>query len=311
MRLSHLVVIVFIKVFVQQPANATRPTVEARIESRSDGESKAGESEARALSKAEDSESDDEGAIDSVKHGKPGWGPDGRPSDYQSNNRKRRRNLNCLSALATVWVVPCDKSAQAVPKPAQEVVVGECILDAQDAVTQVYFKSIYGTSAVEEIVELELQHDNRNLSPGQRAAVNLTAQHLVPTADGRMVPAGYLKPGMEAGGGVVKKLRVHTSKQVATFYTLSGSLLAGSEAADHSRCHDATACGVEVSSYDHWTDPYTSMDTRILFNLFGGSVVNSKLYQAYFWLESSLLDEWMHKLWPMELESLNLEALTV
>mmetsp|Transcript_83016 Transcript_83016/g.146656 ORF Transcript_83016/g.146656 Transcript_83016/m.146656 type:complete len:292 (-) Transcript_83016:110-985(-) len=291
MRLSHLVVIVFIKVFVQQPANATRPTVEARIESRSDGESKAGESEARALSKAEDSESDDEEAIDSGKHGK-----------YRGG---------CLSALATVWVVPCDKSAQAVPKPAQEVVVGECILDAQDAVTQVYFKSIYGTSAVEEIVELELQHDNRNLSPGQRAAVNLTAQHLVPTADGRMVPAGYLKPGMEAGGGVVKKLRVHTSKQVATFYTLSGSLLAGSEAADHSRCHDATACGVEVSSYDHWTDPYTSMDTRILFNLFGGSVVNSKLYQAYFWLESSLLDEWMHKLWPMELESLNLEALTV
>mmetsp|Transcript_83014 Transcript_83014/g.146652 ORF Transcript_83014/g.146652 Transcript_83014/m.146652 type:complete len:297 (-) Transcript_83014:110-1000(-) len=296
MRLSHLVVIVFIKVFVQQPANATRPTVEARIESRSDGESKAGESEARALSKAEDSESDDEEAIDSGKHGK-----------YRGG---------CLSALATVWVVPCDKSAQAVPKPAQEVVVGECILDAQDAVTQVYFKSIYGTSAVEEIVELELQHDNRNLSPGQRAAVNLTAQHLVPTADGRMVPAGYLKPGMEAGGGVVKKLRVHTSKpntqfEVATFYTLSGSLLAGSEAADHSRCHDATACGVEVSSYDHWTDPYTSMDTRILFNLFGGSVVNSKLYQAYFWLESSLLDEWMHKLWPMELESLNLEALTV
>jgi len=285
------VVIVFIKVFVQQPANATRPTVEARIESRSDGESKAGESEARALSKAEDSESDDEEAIDSGKHGK-----------YRGG---------CLSALATVWVVPCDKSAQAVPKPAQEVVVGECILDAQDAVTQVYFKSIYGTSAVEEIVELELQHDNRNLSPGQRAAVNLTAGHLVPTADGRMVPAGYLKPGMEAGGGVVKKLRVHTSKQVATFYTLSGSLLAGSEAADHSRCHDATACGVEVSSYDHWTDPYTSMDTRILFNLFGGSVVNSKLYQAYFWLESSLLDEWMHKLWPMELESLNLEALTV
>lgn len=226
----------------------------------------------------------------------------------------------CVSALATVWSVPCDGSrVLPVPKLARDVGVGECLLDGEDSVTQVYFKNLYDTSekSAAQIVEVELEPGARKLSHGQKVALNLTGAHLIPTAEGRLIPAAYLRHGQAAGGGIVKQLTVHEAPseskfEVAMFYTLSGSLLAGSdfsEAEENNACHDATSCGVLVSSYEHWTDPYTSLDTRLLFHIFGSHVVNSRLYQAYFWLESDTLDKWIHYFWPMKPDDAKIEAI--
>merc|ERR1719327_290662 len=145
----------------------------------------------------------------SASHGTGTAGTMGTDAVSQTRSGKG----GCVSALAAVWVVPCagGQSADAVAAVAKDVNVGDCILDGDGTVSQVYFKNLNRKSA-DEMLEVELEPSGRNLGPGQRVAVNLTANHLVPNAQGRLVPARYLHPGLAAGDGVVKKLTVHPER---------------------------------------------------------------------------------------------------
>jgi len=173
----------------------------------------------------------------------------------------------CLAAETTLWQVPCAGDGVATPLQAQHVEVGSCVLDARGERTEVYFRS---SSVADQVV----------LAAGEHT-VSLTPGHLVFTDDG-LRPAGALQVG-----STLLEAEVHSVEQtrgaVELIYTLSGSLLAGA---------------IPVSCYEHWTDPWLSGDTRLLY-IFGGShVVTSDWYRAYFDLESSFTDPWVHWLLP-------------
>jgi len=150
---------------------------------------------------------------------------------------------------------------------AQHIEVGSCVLDAWGERTEVYYRS----SAVADQVVLGAGEHTVALTPG----------HLVFTKDG-LRPAGALEVG-----SALQEAAVHSVEQtrgaVELVYTLSGSLLAGA---------------IPVSCYEHWTDPWLSTDTRLLYVYGGSRVVTSAWYRAYFDFESSLTDPWVHWLLP-------------
>jgi len=172
----------------------------------------------------------------------------------------------CLAAETLLWQVPCTGGAKTAVA-AQDVPVGACVLDANGAPTEVYYRA----SSVEDQVVLGVGDNALALTPG----------HLVITPGG-LRPAGALEVGAALGDGAVDRVE-QTRGPVALVYTLSGSLLAGE---------------LPVSCYEHWTDPWLSTDTRLLYQYVGPHAVTHAWYRAYFDLESSVTDPWVHWLLP-------------
>lgn len=181
----------------------------------------------------------------------------------------------CVDAEALVKVVPCGGSAVPVATLARDVQVGDCVLDG-DGATQVYFRQPTSSDKVLRI----------SLASGQ--SLRLTPLHLVPTPSGLM-PAHALRQGQVIDAGVIEAVGPDPQEaDVQLLYTISGQVLAND---------------VKVSSYEHWTDEWLSMDARFLFRHFGATIVESSLYQTYFALESMLLDPVVHALWPMSAQT--------
>jgi hypothetical protein len=114
----------------------------------------------------------------------------------------------------------------------------------------------------------------------------MTENHLVHTADG-LVPARLLAAGsaLLSNNTVTKIWRDESDALVSLVYTKSGRFIAD---------------GVIVSSYEHWTDPWLSLDTYFLHRLQATSLLESRVYKAYFRMESAYLDPFVHWLWPYD-----------
>eukprot|EP00930_Biecheleria_cincta_P069048 TRINITY_DN56844_c0_g1_i1.p1 TRINITY_DN56844_c0_g1~~TRINITY_DN56844_c0_g1_i1.p1 ORF type:complete len:319 (+),score=61.60 TRINITY_DN56844_c0_g1_i1:76-1032(+) len=238
-------------------------------------------------------------------HGEAGPAVDTSSSILEQEGSKISRpkpgggRIYCVSAQATAWLAPCHansarKSQQSIATRVKDLKVGDCVLDG-DGVTQIFYRNTFRKEEMhaERILEVELDQLDH-------AAVNLTANHLVPTADGDLVPAMYLLPGQAAGGGIVKKLTVHRDlHEVVMLYTVSGKILLGEHAQNReTEGTQPVLGGVVVSSYVHWFEEWASMDTRLIFHAFGEQVVSSSWYQAYFWMKLDMLQPIMYFLWP-------------
>ena len=78
--------------------------------------------------------------------------------------------------------------------------------------------------------------------------------------------------------------RTDSDAEVSLIYTTSGRFLAD---------------GLVVSSYEHWSDPWLSLDAYLLHAYLGATwLLESPLYRAYFRLESAFTDPVVHWLWP-------------
>ena len=100
----------------------------------------------------------------------------------------------------------------------------------------------------------------------------VTDHHLVHTASG-VVPARLVRPGtaLLPNDTVTRVRRDDSDALVSLIYTASGRFVAD---------------GVIVSSYEHWTDPWLSLDTYLLHLLRATSLLESRPYKAYFRMES-------------------------
>ena len=116
----------------------------------------------------------------------------------------------------------------------------------------------------------------------KRTAV--THDHLVHTADG-VVPARFLTAGaaLAANETVTRIWSDEADASVSLIYTKSGRIVAD---------------GIIVSSYEHWTDPWLSLDAYLLYLLKATHILESQPYKLYFRMESAFLDPIVHWLWP-------------
>ena len=157
--------------------------------------------------------------------------------------------------------------------------IGDCLLDSTghgnfelSRATEVFFRDDSWASG---LVYIEVGH--------KRTAV--TDDHLVHTTAG-YVPARLLTVGSaltdnETVTGIWRK---ESDANVSLIYTKSGRFVAD---------------GIVVSSYGHWTDPWLSFDSYVLYSLRATRVLESRWYKAYFRMESALMDPVVHWLWPM------------
>jgi hypothetical protein len=106
----------------------------------------------------------------------------------------------------------------------------------------------------------------------------------VHTADG-VLPARLLTAGsaLSSDETVTRIWRDEADASVSLIYTKSGRIIAD---------------GIVVSSYEHWTDPWLSLDAYALYQLQATSILESQAYKAYFRLESAFLDPLVLWLWP-------------
>eukprot|EP00931_Biecheleriopsis_adriatica_P105395 TRINITY_DN79955_c0_g1_i1.p1 TRINITY_DN79955_c0_g1~~TRINITY_DN79955_c0_g1_i1.p1 ORF type:complete len:304 (+),score=38.89 TRINITY_DN79955_c0_g1_i1:87-998(+) len=212
--------------------------------------------------------------------------------------RGGRFSCSCIAAEATAWRVPCRQNTvprvqgggSVIAARVGDLQVGDCVLDG-DSVTQIFFRNILRKEEMETQQILEVVSD--------RGSVNLTANHLVPSADVGLVPAMYLLPGQAAGGGLIKKLTVHRGRhEVVMLYTLSGKILLGGNGGD-----ELKQDGIIVSTYVHGSEEWTNMDTRLIFQIFGRNAITSMWYQAFFWLKQDILAPTVYYLWPYKAHS--------
>eukprot|EP00397_Hematodinium_sp_SG-2012_P052003 GEMP01061263.1.p1 GENE.GEMP01061263.1~~GEMP01061263.1.p1 ORF type:complete len:241 (+),score=45.35 GEMP01061263.1:35-757(+) len=151
--------------------------------------------------------------------------------------------------------------------PIAEVEAGHVIQDC-DGFSEVFYAHQYGPADV-----VRLHAGNATLA--------LTPNHLLISPAGALIPAGALDVARMGDGSSRRVARtVGTSDSVTLVYTRSGSLVVN---------------GFCASSWEHFTDYWTSMDTRVL----PAFVTKHDWYKTYFEMESSALDPIMHALWPV------------
>ena len=113
---------------------------------------------------------------------------------------------------------------------------------------------------------------------------SVTDHHLVYTTAG-LVPARTLTVGsaLLTKETVTSVQREESQAMVSLIYTRSGRFVAD---------------GAVVSSYEHWSDPWLSLDTYVLHLLQATHILESRWYKAYFRMESAFTDPLVHWLWP-------------
>ena len=153
---------------------------------------------------------------------------------------------------------------------AGELRIGDCLFDGAGA-TEVYYTD---GGRAPGLVYIEAGE--------KRTAV--THDHLVHTADG-VVPARFLTAGaaLAANETVTRIWSDEADASVSLIYTKSGRIVAD---------------GIIVSSYEHWTDPWLSLDAYFLYLLKATDILESQPYKLYFRTESAFLDPIVHWLWP-------------
>ena len=100
-----------------------------------------------------------------------------------------------------------------------------------------------------------------------------------------VVPARILTVGsaLPTNETVTSVRRNESQALVSMIYTKSGRFVAD---------------GAILSSYEHWSDPWLSLDTYILYLLKATHILESRAYRAYFRMESAFMDPLVHWLWP-------------
>jgi hypothetical protein len=193
-----------------------------------------------------------------------------RASGGGGQSRGGGSGTGCVHARAAVALVSCEDGAFLGSKYAHHLRIGDCLFDGVGA-TEIYYRDDAWSSGLVYI------------DAGDKQTA-VTENHLVHTAGG-VVPARLLTVGsVLLTNDTVTRIRRDTPEAlVSLIYTTSGRFVAD---------------GVVVSSYEHWTDPWLSLDTYILYVLQATSVLESRFYKAYFRMESAFLDPVVLWLWP-------------
>ena len=91
---------------------------------------------------------------------------------------------------------------------------------------------------------------------------------------GGVVPAWTLRSGsvLLSGETVTSVQREESEELVSMIYTRSGRFVADTAV---------------VSSYEHWSDPWLSLDTYLLYSLRATHILESRLYKAKMLTKSS------------------------
>ena len=175
-----------------------------------------------------------------------------------------------MHADASVRVVSCANASLLNYTSARNVRLGDCLFDGSGA-TEVYYRDNSWSSG---LVHIE--------AGDKQTAV--TENHLVHTLAG-VVPARLLTIGaaLPSNQTVTDIRRTASDVEVSLIYTKSGRIVSD---------------GIVVSSYEHWTDPWLSLDAYIFYAVQATHILESRAYKAYFRMESAVTDPIVEWLWP-------------